>query len=226
MYMEKFGDLMIQEVRTPQSGDTLCAMWKSWTGNPMRIFMDVNIELIPDGQTAYFVANKIIVTVHWSNITQEDMSNLFNNTLKLRAGLLEEGLFMITKFGDYKWGDVNICPGLMTTFNNPQKAVDEIIFVFVESTTSKVVGARSFPVNGEFAMFLTYGDDVAMKHFQKNGPHKDSYKSIRDLHSDWASLTMGSFMQVRMADLDALSTASGVYGLDADASDFARFYKF
>lgn len=223
MYLNNFGKVVIAEVNTPQRGACVTAQIPD---EKKAIFMDVRSDAIPDGQTGYLFGNKVIITVHWEGFNDEDMQNCFHNDLKLRIGCLETGIFMFCKFGSYPWGDVILLPGIISSWNDVTADFDEVIFVFVDSASAQVIGCRSFPISGPLATYIRDANYVSYEYFHKAGAAKQSYTSIDEIHDAWSNLTIKSQALLRTLDLEQISTAKGIYGLDADAADFAKFYKF
>lgn len=224
MAMFKLGDnVIVSDCVTPQSGQILSAQAQIGNISP-KIFMDVRNEIIPDGQTAYFFGNKIIITVHWSDFSEEDDAAV-NGEIKLSAGLnyKESGLFMFVKFGNYRWGDILIQPGLMSSFNDPSKAFDEIAFVFVDSNDGKMRSVRVVPITGELQKFFAYGDFVSYKYFHNSGYKKQSYKSVRELYDDWSKASMATRMWLLQEDPAELSEAPGMVNAIIDKDNNIRW---
>ncbi len=220
MAIVKLGNnVTVSEGLTPQGGNLLIADTVI-NGTARRLFMDVRNETIPDGQTAYMFGNKIIVTVHWSGFSDEDIRQC-EGPIKFSAGLnyLESGLFMFVKFGSYQWGDILVQPDLLWYFNDYTKGFDEIAFVFVDSDTGKLVMLRSFPINENFGEFFVYGNNMSYEFFEKSGYKQSSYKSVRILFDDWSKASMRTRLWLLREDPEALSESSGMVNATIDTNN-------
>lgn len=222
MFSQKFGTLTLMEMTTTTGKKMLGGFRKDGT----RLLMDITSSAIPDGQTSYMFDNKLIITVHWSDYTPEDIAATFHNTINLRMGLLESGLCLFVKFGSYKWGDILNLPGLMSSFNDPEKEFDEVIFVFIDSADGRIIGVREIPINGEIAELIAYGNMTSYFFFDKSPYKKRSYRLVSELHSDWCNAAADDLRIARNIDFEAMQSASGIYGIDVDENDFAKFYKY
>jgi len=222
MYIKKFGSLVLFETVTT-SGKRMIGGLKA---DGTRLLMDVVSSAIPDGQTSYMFDNKLIITVHWNNFTDEDREAVFNNTIKLRMGLFETGHCMFVKFGGYDWGDVSNLPGLISSFNDDSKPFDMVLFVFVDSATGEIVGTREFPINGEIASLVSYANGVSYRYFCNCGLKKDSYRVCSELYSDWSQATFNDSKFAREFPISVMENPKNFYGIDVNENDFAQFYKY
>ena len=225
MAMFKVGDnVMVSEGITPQGGQLLIAD-TVLDGKARRLFMDVRNEMIPDGQTAYLFGNKILVTVHWNDFSDEDKAQC-ESDIKFFAGLnyLGSGLFMGVKFGNYQWGNILVQPDLLWTFNDYKKGFDEIVFIFVDSNMGAVQSVRSFPIDGIFPSFFSYGNTMSYEYFAKSGKKQPQYTSVRTLFDDWSAASMSTRLWLLQEDPAELFAAEGVVTATMDQNNNVHWH--
>lgn len=219
--MEKqIGTLKLMSATTTTGKKMLAGFRQDGT----RLLMDITNDVIPDGQTAYMFDNKLIITVHWAGFTEDDYKAVFNNTIKLRMGMMESGACIFVKFGDYVWGDVLTLPGLMGSFNDPNSLFTDVVFVFIDSQTGMVLGMREIPLIEEVGAFLGYANATSYIFFEDSGYKKSSYRVVSELHDDWCKAAASDLATARNIDFEAMSEAKGIYCINIDENDFAKFY--
>ena len=220
--MKKLGTTTITDVVTKTGKKMIAAFREDGT----RILMDVTDRAIPDGQTSYMFDNKLIVTVHWNGFTDEDVAQTLHSEILFRMGMMKSGLCMFVKFGNYPWGDVLNLPGIMGSFNDPNKVFTDLVFIFVDSDNGSVIGIREIPLNGEISNYIAAGNAQSYIFFNESGFKKSSYKLVSELHDDWCKAAAEDLKIARNIDFEAMKNAPGIYGIDVDKDDFAKFYRY
>ncbi len=228
MFLKRFDDLMISEVTTPQSGKVLCA---DYAPTNTTIFMDVKSKSMPDGVNTYLIGNKILRIVHWEDVTDEDIQATMYGTLHFRAGnvgneIYTPGQFMFGKFGTYRWGYDEVFPGLMPAMNNLEKPFDEMIVLLVNSNDLKVLGSRTVTLPQKLGYFIAQGNINSLRHLQRCCPMGPRVSNMRELVNLWNKIVESHFTPLYQSNLSALSTASGICGLDVDEEGVVHYVKF
>ena len=221
MFQQPFGTLTVTQVQTTSGKEKLMMQRK----NNTRILVDYKQTEVEDGQDAYMFDNKLIIIVHWGCYTKDDFEATFKNILMLRMGLMRSGLCITVKFGNYQWGMVNTLPGIMGTFNEPEKPFDRITFIFADSATGNIMGYRDFMLNKTTAEFLRTANKQSYRFFADSNAKRASYATVKELISDWQVVAAQDLQSMQNIDYERMATCPGVFGMNADVGNNSNFFQ-
>ena len=222
MFQQSFGTLTVTQVQTKSGKEMLMLQRK----NDTRILVDYKEDAQKDGQYAYMFDNKLVIIVHWSRYAKEDFEETFNNVLQLRMGLMRSGLCITVKFGGYRWGTVKTLPGIMGTFNDPEKPFDRITFIFADSNNGNVMGYRDFIPDKTMADFLKSANNQSYRFFADSSAKCPEYRSVAELMDDWCVVAAQDLQSMQNIDYEKMASYPGIYGMNADAENRPSFFRY
>lgn len=223
MLIHKFKNgVMIGDVLTNSGKKMMCVVKPD--GNKQ--FFDISQDYVIEGQTAYFCANKMILTVCFDDVSQEDIQNCLHKKIKIRFGKLnQKTTMMFCKFGDYKWGDVFVLPALHPTMNDPNKGIDEIILVLCDRKQGTIVGTRGYPGQNRVIDTLCYFDYLSYSVYYDAG-RLGEFKDIADMREQWLSFTIDDAIFLRTVDIESSCEMQGMYGLDLNTDGSVSAFEY
>ena len=140
MFSKQYGDVTIAVHKdVPKRGRVLCMTKED---EPSAIYMDFYGFSIPDGTNAYMFGNKLVVVTRWAQMNEEEIDSVTHGALELVFApfrFLQGAL----KIGDYDWSDITFTLyHCMKYMNDEARPVDEIVFIFCDKSSGKVIAER------------------------------------------------------------------------------------
>ncbi len=216
------GSLRINEVRTTTGKKMLAAFRENGT----RLLMDVTSSAIEDGQNGYVFDNKLIISVHWANFTDEDIKQTVKSAIKIRFTPSDAGFWTTIKFGTYAWGDVITLPGLMNSFNDTMMPITDVVLLISDSSNGRLIAVKNAPLDNDLGIFLRSRNKISYDYFNNSGFKRLSYRLTSELIADWETATAAVTHKMLSVDASSLATSVGTVGVDIGEDNTVRTVRY
>ena len=216
MFSKQYGDVTVAVVKdVPKRGRVLCMTKEDESS---AVYMDFYGFSIPDGTNAYMFGNKLVVVTRWAQMSEEETEAVTHGELKLVFApfrFLQGAL----KIGDYDWSDISFTLyHCMKYMNDETLPVDEIVFIFCDKASGKIVAEREVklpsPLDEYLRQSMVRSHENAFLDFSYS---KFLHMAQADESRDFCDLLYGALLELSAEDerifreMDADNVPKGMY---------------